>query len=154
MACTLAAAKPIVTIKYWEAVSLAVEQSRALPDIESFLPTLKEEFLKASSRLFLPNEQRRTLFKGLSFVHFCGKQYFTYSSLITAAGNQFTPSVTRKIQCIKKRKRFRWKIVRVSHKQAPHPSRSHCEKCHRRATAGQRVVAIYSSNRDRLSSHL
>lgn len=88
VACTLAAAKPIVTIKYWEAVSLAVEQSRALPDIESFLPTLKEEFLKASSRLFLPNEQRRTLFKGLSFVHFCGKQYFTYSSLITAAGGK------------------------------------------------------------------
>jgi hypothetical protein len=87
LACALASAKPIVTLAYWEAVHLAVRESKALPDIENFLPTVKEEWLKTCSRLLLPNEKRNVLFKGLSFVHFCAKQYFTYLPLIAAAGN-------------------------------------------------------------------
>lgn len=87
LACALASAKPIVTIAYWEAVNVAIEESKELPENEAFLPTVKEDWLKVSPRLFLPNEKRRTLFKGLSFVHFCIKQYHAYVPLITAAGN-------------------------------------------------------------------
>lgn len=88
LACALASAKFIVTITYWEAVNIAIKESKELPKIEDFLPRVKEEWLKVSSKLFLPNEKRKTLFKGLSFVHFCPKQYFTYVLLITAAGNK------------------------------------------------------------------
>ncbi|CAL1674185.1 unnamed protein product [Lasius platythorax] len=88
LACALASAKPIVTIMYWEAVNIAIKESKELPKIEDFLPRVKEEWLKVCSRLFLPNEKRKTLFKGLSFVHFCAKQYFTYAQLITAAGGK------------------------------------------------------------------
>lgn len=87
-ACALASAKPIVTNAYWEAVDTAVKESKELPKIEDFLPKVKEEWLKVCSNLFLPNEKRSTLFKGLSFVHFCTKQYFAYASLITAAGGK------------------------------------------------------------------
>lgn len=83
----MASAKPIVTNAYWEAVHVAVKESKELPQIENFLPKVKEEWLKICSRMFLPNEKRRTLFKGLSFVHFCARQYFTYAPLITAAGS-------------------------------------------------------------------
>jgi len=88
LACALACAKPIVTIAYWEAVHLAVRESKELPNIENFLPMVKEEWLKTCSRLLLPNKKRGVLFKGLSFVHFCAKQYFTYLPLIAAAGNR------------------------------------------------------------------
>ncbi|KAM0730430.1 Nibrin [Formica fusca] len=88
LACALASAKPIVTIMYWEAVNIAIKESKELPKIEDFLPRVKEEWLKVCSRSFLPNEKRKTLFKGLSFVHFCAKQYFTYAQLIIAAGGK------------------------------------------------------------------
>ncbi|XP_072759570.1 uncharacterized protein Nbs [Anoplolepis gracilipes] len=88
LACALASAKPIVTIMYWEAVSIAVKESKELPKIEDFLPKVKEEWLKICSKLFLPDEKRKTLFKGLSFVHFCAKQYFTYALLIATAGGK------------------------------------------------------------------
>ncbi|KAL6446713.1 hypothetical protein ACFW04_001272 [Cataglyphis niger] len=88
LACALASAKPIVTIMYWEAVNIAIKESKEIPKIEDFLPKVKEEWLKVNSRSFLPNEKRKTLFKGLSFVHFCAKQYFTYAQLITAAGGK------------------------------------------------------------------
>lgn len=88
LACALASAKPIVTNAYWEAVDIAVKEFKELPEIENFLPKVKEEWLKVCSRLFLPNEKRRTLFKGLSFVHFCTKQYFAYAPLITTAGGK------------------------------------------------------------------
>lgn len=87
LACALASSKPIITIAYWEAVHLAIEESKELPVIEAFLPMIKENWLKVSPRLFLPNEKRRALFKGLSFVYFCARQYYTYAPLITAAGN-------------------------------------------------------------------
>ncbi|XP_011875795.1 PREDICTED: nibrin [Vollenhovia emeryi] len=88
LACALASAKPIVTTAYWEAVNAAIEESKELPKIDDFLPKVKEELLTVSSKIFLPNEKRRTLFKGLSFVHFCAKQYFAYAPLITAAGGK------------------------------------------------------------------
>lgn len=88
LACALASAKPIVTKAYWEAVNIAVEESKELPKIEDYLPKVKEEWLKVCSKQFLPNEKRRTLFKDLSFVHFCAKQYFAYAPLITAAGGK------------------------------------------------------------------
>jgi len=88
LACALASAKSIVTITYWEAVNIAIKDFKELPKIEDFLPQVKEEWLKVCSKLFLPNEKRKTLFKGLSFVHFCPKQYFAYVLLINAAGNK------------------------------------------------------------------
>ncbi|XP_025073983.1 uncharacterized protein LOC105426835 [Pogonomyrmex barbatus] len=88
LACALASAKPIVTIAYWEAVNTAVKESKELPKIEDFLPRVKEEWLKVYSRLFLPNEKRTKLLKGLLFVHFCAKQYFVYAPLIIAAGGK------------------------------------------------------------------
>ncbi|XP_011349501.2 nibrin [Ooceraea biroi] len=96
LACALASAKPIVTIAYWEAIRLAVQESKELPGIENFLPMIKEEWLKASSRLLVPNEKRRALFKGLAFVHFCAKQYFTCSPLISAAGGKSCVYPTKK----------------------------------------------------------
>ncbi|XP_020284599.1 nibrin [Pseudomyrmex gracilis] len=86
--CALATLKPIVTIEYWEAVNIAIKEFKELPKIEDFLPTIKEELLNASSNLLLSNEKRRTLFKGLSFVHFCVKQYYAYASVIIAAGGK------------------------------------------------------------------
>lgn len=83
----MASAKPVVTTAYWEAVNAAVKESKGLPKIKHFLPKVKEEWLTVSSRMFLPNENRKTLFKGLSFVHFCAKQYFAFASLIIAAGD-------------------------------------------------------------------
>ncbi|XP_012531128.1 uncharacterized protein LOC105833722 isoform X2 [Monomorium pharaonis] len=88
LACALASAKPIVTNVYWEAVNVAIAECKELPEIENFLPKVKEEWLNVCSRLFLPNEKRKMLFKGLSFVHFCTKQYFAYAPLITAAGGK------------------------------------------------------------------
>lgn len=88
LACALASAKFIVTIMYWEAISIAIKESKELPKVEDFLPNVKEDWLKVGPKLFLPNENRKTLFKGLSFVHFCAKQYFTYAHLIAAAGGK------------------------------------------------------------------
>ncbi|XP_077266703.1 uncharacterized protein LOC143899859 isoform X2 [Temnothorax americanus] len=86
LACALAFAKPVVTNAYWEAVDVAVKESKELPKIEDFLPKLREDWLKVDPRKFLPDEKRRTLFKGLSFIHFCAKQYSANAPLITAAG--------------------------------------------------------------------
>ncbi|XP_029167155.1 uncharacterized protein LOC114937737 [Nylanderia fulva] len=88
LACALASAKSIVTIMYWEAVNIAIKEAKELPKIEDFLPSVKEDWLKVCPRFFLPNKERKTLFKGLSFVHFCTKQYFTYAQLIAAAGGK------------------------------------------------------------------
>ncbi|XP_025263603.1 uncharacterized protein LOC105250169 [Camponotus floridanus] len=96
LACALASAKSIVTITYWEAVNIAIKDSKELPKIEDFLPQVKEEWLKVCSKLFLPNEKRKTLFKGLSFVHFCPKQYFAYVLLINAAGGKSCVYPTRR----------------------------------------------------------
>ncbi|XP_012224388.1 nibrin-like [Linepithema humile] len=96
LAYALASAKPIITIAYWEAVNVAIEESKELPEAETFLPIVKEDWLKVSPRLFLPNEKRRTLFKGLSFVHFCIKQYHAYAPLITAAGGKSCVYPTRR----------------------------------------------------------
>lgn len=87
LACALVSAKPIVTIAYWEAIKKAVEESKKLPEIDDFLPSVKEEWLHARPELFLPKKERGTLFRGLSFVHFCTKQYFAYAPLISAAGD-------------------------------------------------------------------
>ncbi|XP_024886189.1 putative leucine-rich repeat-containing protein DDB_G0290503 isoform X1 [Temnothorax curvispinosus] len=88
LACALASAKPVVTNAYWEAVDVAVKESKELPKIEDFLPKLREDWLKVDPRKFLPDEKRRTLFKGLSFIHFCAKQYSANAPLITTAGGK------------------------------------------------------------------
>lgn len=87
LACALASAKAIVTIAYWEAIMEAVEETKELPKISDFLPIVNEDWLQTSSELFLPKEERGILFRGLFFVHFCAKQYATYKSVITAAGD-------------------------------------------------------------------
>lgn len=85
-ACALAATNTIVTMPYWEAVMKAVEENKELPDIKDFLPTVGEEWLHTPRELLLPKQERRTLFSGLFFVHFCVRQYMSYSTIITAAG--------------------------------------------------------------------
>ncbi|XP_014480833.1 PREDICTED: nibrin isoform X2 [Dinoponera quadriceps] len=96
LACALASAKTIVTIAYWEAVMEATEEMKELPKIDDFLPTVKEDWLHAGAELFLPKEERRMLFRGLSFVHFCAKQYAAYFPIITAAGGKSCVYPTRK----------------------------------------------------------
>lgn len=96
LAYALASAKPIVTIRYWEAIKNAIEESKELPKIDDFLPIMNEEWLHVRSEMFLPKEERKTLFRGLSFVYFCKNQYFTYAPLITAAGGKSCVYPTRK----------------------------------------------------------
>ncbi|XP_032679000.1 nibrin [Odontomachus brunneus] len=96
LACALASAKTIVTIAYWEAVMEAVEKTKELPKISDFLPTVNENWLQASSKLFLPKEERKTLFCGLFFVHFCAKQYASYNCIIYAAGGRSCIYPTKK----------------------------------------------------------
>lgn len=88
LAYALASAKIIVTIAYWDAVMEAVEEMKELPKINDFLSTVKEEWLRADAEQLLPKEERRMLFHGLCFVHFCARQYATYAPIITAAGFQ------------------------------------------------------------------
>ncbi|XP_011138845.2 nibrin [Harpegnathos saltator] len=96
LACALASSKMIVTTGYWEAIMKAIGENKELPKIEDFLPTVtKEEWIRVDTQL-LPKEERRTLFRGLSFVHFCAKQYSAYAPIITAAGGKSCVYPTKK----------------------------------------------------------
>ncbi|XP_070517302.1 nibrin isoform X2 [Cardiocondyla obscurior] len=97
LAYALASAKPIVTIAYWEKVLEAIKEFKKLPEIDDFLPNLKEKWVTSeNSKIFLPNEERKTLFKGLSFIYFCANQYSIYAPLIAAAGGKSCIYPTKK----------------------------------------------------------
>jgi len=67
----LLAEKPIVTVKFFENWINALEKNpeSPLPDIAHYIPpldaTLADQF---NDKLFLPNEKRKTIFKGKTFI--------------------------------------------------------------------------------------
>jgi len=67
----LLAQKPIVTAKFFENWMNALEQDpgSSLPDIGLFIPPLDSQLVdQFDQKLFLPNQKRKTLFKGMTFI--------------------------------------------------------------------------------------
>lgn len=67
----LLAQKPIVTAKFFENWMNALEQDPGspLPDIALFIPPLDSQLVdQFDQKLFLPNQKRKTFFKGMTFI--------------------------------------------------------------------------------------
>ncbi|KAF4520417.1 hypothetical protein B566_EDAN003988 [Ephemera danica] len=96
--CALAQGVPIVTPNFWsawyDAVTLKKDQNGHMkqdcpPNPEDFLPTLNENRLRDTEvSLFSVNLNRKTLFKGKTFLFLRQKQYHRFFASITAAGGK------------------------------------------------------------------
>jgi len=82
----LAECCPIVTPSYVEDIANSTSQSAALERVHSYLPPLKEETISSMSKGFLPNEARRTLFKGKTFIFISKKQFKQYHAAVESSG--------------------------------------------------------------------
>ncbi|XP_043581177.1 nibrin [Bombus pyrosoma] len=86
LASAMASALPIVTMKYWDEVKSAIDNSQQLPDSNNFVPPISEPLIAKRKVLISPNEKRTTLFKNLTFIHFSTTQYRKYKKIIRIAG--------------------------------------------------------------------
>ncbi|XP_067054438.1 nibrin-like [Acropora muricata] len=82
----LAECCPIVTPSYFVDIANSTSQSTALERVHSYLPPLKEETISSMSKGFLPNEARRTLFKGKTFIFISKKQFKQYHAAVESSG--------------------------------------------------------------------
>lgn len=85
----MASALPIVTMKYWDEVKLAINSGQPLPDPNNFVPPISEELLVTKEKISVSrNEKRTKLFENLTFVHFSVAQYKKYKKVIKIAGKE------------------------------------------------------------------
>ncbi|KAL9976430.1 hypothetical protein ACROYT_G013730 [Oculina patagonica] len=79
----LAECRPIVKPSYFDDV---VKAGSTLPSVERYLPLLKEETISSQDASFLPNEARRTLLKGKTFIFISKKQYKRVHHAVESSG--------------------------------------------------------------------
>ena len=84
----MASAVPIVTLSYWEGVKRAVHNGEELPDTNDFAPPISESLVIKGKISLRQNEERKTLFRNLLFVHFSTRQYKTCGRMIKMAGGK------------------------------------------------------------------
>ncbi|KAJ7381508.1 hypothetical protein OS493_001656 [Desmophyllum pertusum] len=82
----LAECSPIVKPSYFDDVIDIMNASSTLPPVESYLPPLKEETISSQVTSFLPNETRKTLFSGKTFIFISKKQYKRVQHAVESSG--------------------------------------------------------------------
>ncbi|KAF3420320.1 hypothetical protein E2986_00771 [Frieseomelitta varia] len=93
VACAMASALPIVTMKYWDQVKFSINNCQPLPDPNNFIPPINEVLITKENISLSQNEKRTKLFENLTFIHFSkeqkiensGKSKFFYRESLTAA---------------------------------------------------------------------
>ncbi|XP_006623771.1 nibrin isoform X2 [Apis dorsata] len=84
--CAMAYAIPIITMDYWDAVKIAIDNGQDLPEIENFVPPIGESLINKQKLSLFPNINRTKLFKDLIFIHFSTIQFKIYKKIIKMAG--------------------------------------------------------------------
>lgn len=84
--CAMAYAIPIITMDYWDAVKIAIDNGQDLPEIENFVPPISESLINKQKLSLFPNIKRTKLFKDLIFIHFSTIQFKIYKKIIKMAG--------------------------------------------------------------------
>lgn len=72
---------------YWGAAMEAFKKNEPLPNAVQYCLNLQERSIACS---LSPNPDRKTLFAGLTFVHYSTNPHHKYSAMIRSAGNDFT----------------------------------------------------------------
>ncbi|CAG5059651.1 unnamed protein product [Parnassius apollo] len=73
----------IVTTEFWNKCSEAVTKCTPLPDPRNFIPQIVETTLNKENVSFLPDDCRKSLFKGKTVVFFSRRQLDMYKNVLT-----------------------------------------------------------------------
>lgn len=79
---------PIVGIEYWEAVKIAVKESKSLPKFADYILPISEDIIDNTKVSLAPNKIRRSLFEDLTFLFFSYSQFNIYKKIVSDAGGE------------------------------------------------------------------
>lgn len=88
---------PVVTPEYFEACLRAVQEGKALPDPEGFIPEFTEAYVRREGISFGKVPEREELFVGLTFIFIKPQHMTLYEGIVKMAGGKCICATKHKI---------------------------------------------------------